>query len=128
MKFAFLLVPVTAVLAATPLQSQEAAAPPARAVTSEVLAWAPQPAQAPWEALQVLAPSAMLEEAEQRRSGWRYPLLGMAAGAVAGAALGAYVMASADEYMAAPAFFLTVPAGALAGLALGGVANLIDPR
>jgi hypothetical protein len=35
-------------------------------------------------------------------------------------------MVSADEYIGVPAHAFTVPAGALAGLAIGGIANLVD--
>lgn len=60
------------------------------------------------------------------RSPWTYPRYGLIAGALAGAVAGTVVMASVDEWMAPPAHVLTVPAGAVAGLALGGVANLVD--
>lgn len=40
-------------------------------------------------------------------------------GAAVGAAAGTYIMYSADEYMAAPAHFFTVPMGAVVGVLVG---------
>jgi hypothetical protein len=65
-------------------------------------------------------------QALEARPAWKYPAYGVLVGALVGAVAGTAVMATADEWMAPPAHILTVPAGALAGLALGGVANLID--
>jgi hypothetical protein len=132
MRAAFLLAPAAALLLAVPARAQAPAAgnePGPAASISEVLAWAPVPygvrTPSSNERREMVSPA--LAEAAQQRSGWRYPVIGMLAGAVTGAALGAYVMASADEYMAAPAYYVTVPTFALIGLALGGAANLIDP-
>lgn len=61
------------------------------------------------------------------RSPWRYPLTGAVVGAVAGAAWGSYVMATTDEYLAPPAYLVTVPLGAALGALLGVAANVIDP-
>lgn len=73
---------------------------------------------------------ALVEDAagERRRSGWKYPLIGMAVGAVVGAGFGTWVMLDTEEWLAPPAHIVTVPAGAVLGLALGGLANLLDPR
>ncbi|HEX5869734.1 MAG TPA: hypothetical protein VFY65_04945, partial [Longimicrobium sp.] len=48
---------------------------------------------------------------ERRRSGWKYPLIGMAVGAVVGAGFGTWVMLDAEEWLAPPAHIATVPAG-----------------
>lgn len=71
---------------------------------------------------------ARMEEAEMRGSKWTYPAIGLVVGAVAGAAYGTWVMREADDWVAPPAHFVTVPAGAVLGLALGAVANLVHPR
>ena len=65
---------------------------------------------------------------ERRRSGWKYPLIGAGVGALVGAGVATYVMLQSDEWLAPPFHIVTVPAGAVLGLALGGVANLIAPR
>jgi hypothetical protein len=65
-------------------------------------------------------------EAVETRSPWSYPRYGMIVGALVGAVAGTVVMATADEWMAPPAHILTVPVGAVAGLAIGGLANLVD--
>lgn len=65
-------------------------------------------------------------DAQTRRSPWRYPAIGAVAGALAGAAFGTALMVTADEWIAPPAHLFTVPAGAVLGMAIGGVANLID--
>lgn len=65
-------------------------------------------------------------DAQTRRSAWRYPVIGAAGGALAGAVFGTVLMATADEWIAPPAHLFTVPAGAVLGLAIGGIANLID--
>jgi hypothetical protein len=64
--------------------------------------------------------------AVEARSPWTYPRYGMIVGALVGAVAGTVVMATADEWMAPPAHILTVPVGAVAGLAIGGIANLVD--
>jgi hypothetical protein len=80
-----------------------------------------------------LAPSAArtaslpVEGARGKRSAWRYPALGAVAGTLVGAVVGTSLMVGSDEWMAPPAHILTVPAGALLGLAIGGVVNLLDP-
>lgn len=78
-----------------------------------------------------LSPAAVPEAgrpvaAVETRSGWKYPAYGMVVGALAGAVAGTVMMVTADEWLGAPAHIVTVPAGALAGLAIGGIANLVD--
>ena len=64
--------------------------------------------------------------AMEARPAWKYPAYGMLAGALVGAVAGTVMMAASDEWLGAPAHIVTVPAGALAGLAIGGVAHLVD--
>lgn len=64
----------------------------------------------------------------RRRSAWKYPLMGLAVGAVAGAAYGTWIMLDSDEWLAPPAHIVTVPLGAVVGLAIGGAMNLVHPR
>ncbi|HEX6372057.1 MAG TPA: hypothetical protein VF006_24240 [Longimicrobium sp.] len=75
-------------------------------------------------------PRALVQDAAagRRRSGWRYPLIGLGVGTLVGAAYGTWVMLDADEWLAPPAHIVTVPAGAVLGLAIGGLANLVAPR
>lgn len=63
-----------------------------------------------------------------RRSGWTYPLIGAGVGILAGAAYGTWVMLDSEEWLAPPIHIVTVPAGAILGLAIGGAMNLLDPR
>jgi hypothetical protein len=62
-------------------------------------------------------PRAEMEKTNRGRN----MLYGGLIGAVAGAAAGTYIMYSADEYMAAPAHFVTVPVGAVLGVLVGAV-------
>lgn len=122
MRSALLLASLFASLAiATPNAAAQAAqAPVAQA------AWTRSAAPLP----QVLAPAAVSArrqaETAAPRSPWRYPVIGLVGGAVVGAVAGGVIMGTADEYIGVPAYAFTVPMGALAGLALGGIANLVD--
>jgi ferric-dicitrate binding protein FerR (iron transport regulator) len=119
MRFAVVLASLAALMVAAPGAAQPRAAvvPGSAAVTPLPAALAPATRGAESRPLLHAAP----------RSAWRYPRIGLLAGAVAGAAFGTYIMATADEWMAPPAHIVTVPGGALVGLAAGGLANLIDP-
>jgi hypothetical protein len=64
-----------------------------------------------------------------RRSGLRYPLIGAALGAVVGIGVGAYFHSDIEpgtDLAGPPAYFMTVPLGAIGGALLGAVANIID--
>lgn len=65
---------------------------------------------------------------QTRRSLWTYPVIGMVAGAAAGAVLGSYMMGRTDAWIGPPAHYFTLPAGAALGAGLGLLANAIHPR
>ncbi|HEX6039680.1 hypothetical protein [Longimicrobium sp.] len=114
MRFAILLASLAAALIInTPsaaAQSRSAVLAPAAPLPA---ALSPAPSDAASRPTTEIAP----------RSRFRYPTIGLLAGAAVGAVVGTYVMATSDEWIGAPAHILTVPAGALLGLAVGALAN-----
>jgi len=62
---------------------------------------------------------------EPGRALWPYPVVGAFAGAVVGAGLSAVMMYRVDDWVAPPAFFVLVPAGAVVG---GVIGLLVAPR
>jgi hypothetical protein len=72
------------------------------------------------------APVFFMVRGNPRRSSWQYPLIGAVAGGIVGAVWGTYLMRSADEWLAPPAHFITIPLGAAVGAALGLIANEMD--
>jgi hypothetical protein len=74
------------------------------------------------------APMRLQADAAARRSGLRYPLIGAALGVVAGIGVGAYFHSDIEpgtDLAGPPAYFMTVPLGAIGGAVLGAVANII---
>jgi hypothetical protein len=75
------------------------------------------------------APMRLHGDAAARRSGLRYPLIGAALGVVVGIGVGAYFHSDIEPgtgLAGPPAYFMTVPLGAIGGAVLGAVANIID--
>jgi hypothetical protein len=61
--------------------------------------------------------------AARNRPLWYRPLIGAGIGAVVGAAYGTIVMVRADEWLAPPAHYITIPVGAMLGAGVGLLMN-----
>ncbi len=112
--------------AAPDASAQQAQSGSAGLTASAQPAWSQAAAPLPAALLPAMRDAEQPVQALEARPGWKYPAYGMLVGALVGAVAGTAMMATADEWMAPPAHILTIPAGALAGLAIGGVANLVD--
>ena len=117
----------TALAFAAPEASAQTAQPQAAAATASILpAWSPAAVTLPARLAPAAREAGQPVAAVAARSPWKYPAYGMVVGALAGAVAGTVMMVTADEWLGAPSHIVTVPAGAVAGLAIGGIANLAD--
>ena len=76
------------------------------------------------------APIPLHLDAAARRPSWKYPLVGAALGVVAGIGYGAYLhsrIEPGNTLSGPPAYFMTVPLGAIGGLVLGMIGNSVHP-
>ena len=115
-----LLLAISLCLGAVPLVAQDLAAGPVRAksVAEESARAAPREVAPPRDpVIQMDASAAAVAGPDAGR--WNAPLIGMVAGAVIGGLIGVEVHENAADPIGPPAWYVTIPLGAVAGYLVG---------
>jgi outer membrane lipoprotein SlyB len=115
-----LLLAVALSLGAAPLAAQDLAAGPVRvmSVAEQSAGAVPKDVVPPRDlSIQVDASAAGVAGPDAGR--WNAPLIGMVAGAVIGGLIGVEVQKGAQDAIGPPAWYVTIPLGAIAGYLVG---------
>lgn len=115
-----LLLAFSLCVGASPLAAQGLAAGPVRAksVAEESAAAVPREVAPPRDrVIQMDASAAAVAGPDAGR--WNAPLIGMVAGAVIGGLIGVEVQKGAQDAIGPPAWYVTIPLGAVAGYLVG---------